>query len=112
MQDFLAEFNLMNRLRDIYVSFALMLHDFGDCEAADNRIVYDPAGQPMPLFRTSEFRRGRDIVEAVENDPVFLETMRRAGESWQRLARPRSPQALSDPAASWGGRRFVGLRGI
>lgn len=110
LQDFLAEFNLLNRLRDIYVSFTLMLHDFGDCEPSETRVVYDPGGHASSLSLTSAFERGRAVVHAVERDPLFQETIRRAVEAWQRLARARAPQVLSDSMSILAARRIPGFR--
>ena len=42
LADFLAELNPVNRLRDLRVSFEMMMHDFGDCEPSETRVVYEP----------------------------------------------------------------------
>jgi predicted acylesterase/phospholipase RssA len=87
--DFLAELNPLRRLLDLKVSFELMLHDFGDCEAADNRIVYDPPPDAGTLFRTFAFGRAHELVAAVEREERFQETIRRCAEAWEKLSAPR-----------------------
>ncbi len=61
--DFLAELNPVNRLRDLKVSFEMMVHDFGDCESADTRIVYEPPPESGALFGTFHFDRALDSGE-------------------------------------------------
>lgn len=89
LQDFLAEFNPMNRLRDLAVSFAHMCHDFGDCEEASSRIIYEPPPDGFPLLRTFDFHRAEQIVEEVLREPRFQEMVAKSAQAYQRLARPR-----------------------
>ncbi len=93
--DFFAELNPIRRLSDLRVSFALMIHDFGDCEPSDTRIVYDPSPDAGSLagslFRTFDFGRARELVATVEKDPRFRETIDRSGEAYRALAAARGP---------------------
>jgi len=87
--DFLAELNPVHRLRDLLVSFELMFHDFGDCEDSDTRVVYEPAPDAGALFRTFDYRRAPELVEAVKREDSFREAVNRSERAWKRLARPR-----------------------
>ena len=89
--DFLAELNPFQRMRDLWVSFELMFHDFGDSEAADTRIVYDPLPDSGALVETFRFDRARELVAAVEREPRFIATVDRSVEAYRRLAAPRAP---------------------
>lgn len=89
LSDFLAELNPVHRVRDLMVSFALMMHEFGDCEDADTRIVYDPP-PTYPKFSPSEFDRAPEILEAVRKEPIFRETVRKSIDAWHRLSARRS----------------------
>jgi NTE family protein len=89
--DFLAELNPVARLRDLRVSFELMMHDFGDCEPAETRIVYDPPPDAGALFGTFHFGRARQLVEAVEREPGFRHAIERSVAAYRRLAVPRGP---------------------
>jgi predicted acylesterase/phospholipase RssA len=91
LDDFLAEINPVNRLRDLRVSFEMMMHDFGDCEPSETRIVYEPPPDANSLFGTFQFGRAAALVEAVEREPRFRETIDRSAEAWARLAAPRIP---------------------
>ncbi|APR75785.1 Hypothetical protein A7982_01131 [Minicystis rosea] len=88
--DFMAELNPMNRLRDLLVSFELMFHDFGDCEAAETRIVYEPAPETGPLFRTFNYGRSRELVEEVKREENFRSAVQRSADAWAKLATPRA----------------------
>jgi hypothetical protein len=87
--DFFAELNPIRRLSDLRVSFALMIHDFGDCEASDTRVVYDPSPDAGSLFDTFHFSRARELVLAVENDAGFRETIERSVEAYGKLSAAR-----------------------
>jgi len=89
--DFLAELNPVRRIMDLKVSFELMMHDFGDCEDADDRIVYEPHPDAGALFRTFAFGRARELCAEVEREDSFQDTIRRCAEAWQRLSAPRVP---------------------
>ena len=89
--DFFAELNPIRRLSDLRVSFALMIHDFGDCEPSDTRIVYDPSPDAGSFFGTFHFGRARELVATVEKDPRFRETIERSGEAYRALAAARGP---------------------
>jgi NTE family protein len=89
--DFLAELNPINRLRDLRVSFELMIHDFGDCEPAETRVLYDPPPEANGLLRTFDFARAHDLVREVEREEGFRQTIERAVETWRKLAAPRLP---------------------
>jgi predicted acylesterase/phospholipase RssA len=89
--DFFAELSPWNRLRDLRISFAMMIHDFGDCEPADTRIVYEPPPDSNALFGTFRFSRARELVAMVEGDASFRETIDRSVEAWGRLSAPRIP---------------------
>ena len=103
--DFLAELNPVNRLRDLRVSFELMVHDFGDCEASDTRVFYDPPPDAGALFGTYRFGRARELCLAVEREPRFRETVQRSVEAYRKLAAPRAPEravgGLSAEPPSW-----------
>jgi predicted acylesterase/phospholipase RssA len=88
--DFLAELSPVARLRDLRVSFELMLHAFGDCEPSESRIVYDPPPEATALFGTFAFGRAGALIEAVEREPGFQEIIRRSVEAYKRLAAPRA----------------------
>lgn len=90
LSDFLAELNPVNRLRDLMVSFELMFHDFGDCEEAETRVVYDPPPETGPLFRTFNYARARELVDEVKREPRFGDTMARALSAWAKLSAPRA----------------------
>lgn len=87
--DFFAELNPVHRLRDLLVSFELMFHDFGNCETSDTRVVYEPAAEAGTLFRTFDYRRARELVDAVKREESFQEAVNRSERAWKRLARPR-----------------------
>jgi predicted acylesterase/phospholipase RssA len=89
LSDFLAELNPVNRLRDLLVSFELMLHDFGDCEEAETRVVYEPPPETGTLFRTFNYGRSRELVEAVKGEESFRATVQRSADAWAKLAAPR-----------------------
>jgi predicted acylesterase/phospholipase RssA len=89
LQDFIAEFNPMNRLRDLAVSFAHMCHDFGDCEEASMRIIYEPPPDGFPLFRTFEFHRAEEIIKKVREEHKFQEMVMKSVEAYRRLVLPR-----------------------
>jgi NTE family protein len=88
--DFFAELNPVRRVRDLMVSFELMMHDFGDCEDAESRVVYDPPPDAGALFRTFAFGRARELVSAVEREPRFQETLQRCADAWAKLSAPRT----------------------
>lgn len=94
LRDFLAELNPVNRLRDLLVSFELMFHDFGDCEEAETRVVYEPPPEAGPLFQTFEYSRARELVEAVKREESFQTTLRRSAAAWKKLSAPRGSSAL------------------
>ena len=79
----------MQRLRDLWVSFELMFHDFGDSEDAESRIVYDPPPESGALVETFRFDRARELVAAVEREPRFIATVERSVEAYRKLAAPR-----------------------
>lgn len=87
--DFLAELNPVHRLRDLMVSFELMFHDFGDCEEAEWRVVYDPPAETAPLFRTFNYAKSRDLVDEVTREPAFTATLDRCAEAWGRMSAAR-----------------------
>jgi hypothetical protein len=87
--DFFAELSPLRRIKDLQASFALMMHDFGDCEEAETRIVYDPPPDAGALFRTFAFGRAEELISAVEQEPRFQETILRCAEAWGRLSAPR-----------------------
>ncbi len=87
--DFLAELNPINRLRDLKVSFEMMMHDFGDCEAAETRIVYEPPPESGALFGTFHFNKAAELVRAVEKEPRFQEAVDWSVEAWRKLAEAR-----------------------
>ena len=91
LHDFLAELNPVNRLHHLRASFEMMMHDFGDCEVSETRIVYDPPPDAGALFGTFHFGRAAALVEAVEREPRFRETIERSAEAWARLSAPRLP---------------------
>lgn len=91
LADFLAELNPIHRLRDLKVSFEMMIHDFGDTEPADHRIVYEPPPDSSALFGTFRFGRARELVDAVEREPRFRDTVDRSVEAWSKLSAPRLP---------------------
>lgn len=90
-EDFLAELNPIRRLRDLRVSFERMMHDFGDCEPSDTRVVYEPPPDSGTIFGTFQFGRARALVAAVEREPGFRDTVDRATEAYRRMAAPRQP---------------------
>ncbi|MFT3772821.1 MAG: patatin-like phospholipase family protein [Minicystis sp.] len=90
LSDFLAELNPINRLRDLLVSFELMFHDFGDCEAAETRIVYEPPPEAGPLFRTFNYGKSRELVDEVKREDSFRATLQRSADAWAKLAGPRA----------------------
>jgi predicted acylesterase/phospholipase RssA len=89
LQDFVAEFHPWNRIRDLAVSFSLMFHDFGECEDAETRIIYEPPPQLSPLFRTFEFHRAEEIVAHVKHEEQFQDMVRKSMEAWHKLSQPR-----------------------
>lgn len=89
LRDFLAELNPVNRLRDLLVSFELMFHDFGDCEEAEHRVVYEPPPETGPLFQTFEYSRARELVEEVKREDAFRTTTRRSIAAWGKLSAAR-----------------------
>ena len=89
--DFLAELNPVHRLRDLKVSFEMMIHDFGDTEPADHRIVYEPPPDSSAMFGTFRFGRARELVDAVEREPRFRDAVDRSAEAWAKLSAPRLP---------------------
>jgi NTE family protein len=91
LDDFLNEINPLRRLRELRVSFELMMHDFGDCEPSETRIVYEPPPDAGTLFGTFRFERARDLVAAVEREPGFRDTIERSTVAWGRLSAPRMP---------------------
>jgi NTE family protein len=88
MQDFLAEFAPWNRVRDLAVSFALMFHDFGDCEEAPTRVIYDPPARSFGLYRTFSFHKAQEIVDDVKQEEIFQEMIDKSVKAWKRLALP------------------------
>lgn len=92
LSDFLAELNPLNRLRDLLVSFELMFHDFGDCEEAETRVVYEPPPETSTLFRSFDYGRSRELVEMVKRDEIFRATVQRSADAWAKLAQPRGSE--------------------
>lgn len=90
LSDFLAELNPINRVRDLIVSFSLMFHDFGDCEEADTRVVYEPPPDASALFATFNYGSARALVDKVKQEPAFRLTVQRCADAWARLGGPRA----------------------
>jgi predicted acylesterase/phospholipase RssA len=91
LADFLAELNPVNRLRDLRVSFEMMIQHFGECEPAETRVVYEPPPDESALFGTFHFGRAASLIDAVEREPRFRETVDKSAAAWARLAAQRLP---------------------
>jgi predicted acylesterase/phospholipase RssA len=91
LSDFLAELNPVNRLRDLRVSFEMMIQHFGECEPSETRVVYEPPPDESALFGTFHFGRAAALIEAVEREPRFRETVDKSAAAWARLAAARMP---------------------
>jgi hypothetical protein len=69
----------------------MMIQRFGECEPSETRVVYEPPPDANALFGTFHFSRAPTLVDAVEREPRFRETIDKSVEAWSRLAAPRVP---------------------
>jgi NTE family protein len=83
------ELSPSRRAKDLIASLSLMFHDSGDVPTSGTRVLFDPPGERLALFRTFEFHKAREILEHVKQEREFTDTVSACEAAWKALKSPR-----------------------
>lgn len=83
------ELSPSRRAKDLIASLSLMFHDSGDVPTSGTRVLFDPPGERLALFRTFEFHKAREILEHVKQEQEFTDTVSASVAAWKALKSPR-----------------------
>jgi hypothetical protein len=67
-----------------------MFHDSGDVPTSGTRVLYDPPGARLAMFRTFEFHKATEILAHVKEEREFVDTVSASVAAWGRLRAPRN----------------------
>ena len=85
----LDELSPSRRAKDLIASLSLMFHDSGDVPTSGTRVLFDPPGERLALFRTFEFHKATEILAHVKQEKEFGATVVESVAAWDRLRSPR-----------------------
>lgn len=87
------ELSPRRRAKDLIASLSLMFHDSGDVPTSGTRVLYDPPGRRLAMFRTFEFHKATEILAHVKQEKEFEGTVRDSIAAWDALRSPRKAGA-------------------
>jgi NTE family protein len=87
------ELSPSRRAKDLIASLSLMFHDSGDVPTSGTRVLYDPPGKRLALFRTFEFHKAEKILAHVKQEQEFGDAVRASVAAWDALKSPRKAGA-------------------
>ncbi len=87
------EVSLSRRAKDLIASLSLMFHDSGDVPTSGTRVLYDPPGERLALFRTFEFHKAEAILAHVRGEKELDAAVDRSVAAWNTLRSPRNAGA-------------------
>jgi NTE family protein len=79
------ELSPRRRAKDLIASLSLMFHDSGDVPTSGTRVLYDPPGARLAMFRTFEFHKATEILAHVKEEREFVDTVSASVAAWDRL---------------------------
>jgi NTE family protein len=83
------ELSLRRRAKDLIASLSLMFHDSGDVPTSGTRVLFDPPGERLALFRTFEFDKAERILAHVKQEREFADAVSKSVAAWDELRSPR-----------------------
>jgi NTE family protein len=86
----LDELSPSRRAKDLIASLSLMFHDSGDVPTSGTRVLFDPPGERLALFRTFEFHKAAEILAHVKQEKEFGSAVDRSVAAWNALKSPRN----------------------
>ena len=83
------ELSPRRRAKDLIASLSLMFHDSGDVPTSGTRVLYDPPGERLAIFRTFEFHKAAAILAHVKQEKEFESTVSASVAAWDSLRTAR-----------------------
>ena len=81
----LSALSPIGRMDDLIASLSLMLHDVGAVSTSTTRVVFNPPGERLTIFRTFEFDKARKILAHVRREKEFHDAVRACVVAWSML---------------------------
>lgn len=85
----LSALSPIGRMDDLIASLSLMLHDVGAVSTSTTRVIFNPPGERLTIFRTFEFDKARKILAHVRREREFHDAVRASVAAWSMLRGPR-----------------------